>query len=167
MTVESWKTAIRRNKLSKPVQIYKSELKGKILNYGSGHGEDTELLNLEGFEVCNYDKYFNSNADMNIQYDTIICNYVLNVIPTIDERAEVLEHINKLLKYDGFAYITVRHPSELKNIKSSDIYNDGIITSKNTFQKFYDQQELVDFVWLYFRNVEVIWANPLIVRANK
>ena len=166
MEIESWKTAIVRKKLSKPVQLYKHELFGKILNYGSGRGEDTELLRLEGFEIYNYDKYFPSNADMSIKYDTIICNYVLNVIPTINERIEVMVHIQELLKQSGYAYITVRPKSELKSVKTSVKYNDGIITSKNTFQKFYDTYELIWFVEMFFKNITVVKQNPLIIKVN-
>lgn len=166
MTIESWKTAIRRKKLSKPVQLYKHELKGMILNYGSGHGEDTELLRLEDYEIYNYDKFFDSDADLSIKYDTIICNYVLNVIPTIDERVAVLMHIKELLKDNGCAYITVRHQSEFKSLKTSVKYNDGVITTKNTFQKFYDKQELIEFVGKHFNNSNLIHNNPLIIKIQ-
>jgi DNA phosphorothioation-associated putative methyltransferase len=166
LTVESWRTAISRKKLSKPVQIYRHELMGRILNYGSGRGEDTEFLRVLGYDIYNYDKYFPSDADLLVKYDTIICNYVLNVISTIDERIEVLLHIKQLLNENGYAYITVRPFSELRSIKTSVKYNDGIITSKNTFQKFYEKGEITAFLGNYFSNTELINTNPLIIKVS-
>jgi len=167
MEIQSWKTAIKRNKLSKPVQIYEDLLVGKILNYGAGHGEDTEFLRLKGYDIYSYDKYFPSDADLNTTYDTIICNYVLNVIPTLQERIEVLKHIRSLLKPDGYAYITVRHLTESKTIKSSVKYNDGIVTVRRTFQRFYTCQEFVDFTGRHLNNPQVLSKNPIIIKLNK
>jgi DNA phosphorothioation-associated putative methyltransferase len=165
--IESWKTAIRRNKLSKPVQMYKHELNGKILNYGSGLGEDTDFLKLEGYDVYNYDKYFQSNANLTIKYDTIICNYILNVIPTENERLLVLSHIKSLLVADGFFYITVRCKSEKNSIKTGVKYNDGILTSKNTFQRFFDKEELIKLVGYQFKDVKLLAKNPLIIKVGR
>lgn len=164
--IESWKTAIKRNKLSKPVNLYKHELSGKILNYGSGRGEDTKLLRQEGYDIYSYDKYFECDADLTITYDTIICNYILNVIPTLNERLLVLAHIKKLLKQDGFVYIAVRSVNEINSIKSSVKYNDGLLTSKNTFQKFFEKDELIQLLECYFKNVILILSNPLIVKVG-
>lgn len=152
-------TAIYRNKLSKPMKtlLDKELLKGKILDYGCGHGDDViELVYKKGFDVVGYDKYsysFNNQYLLHTKYDTVTCNYVFNTIPTKQEHDEVL----KLLKTIGNdVYISVR--SDKKAIKNNWVYykdNDGYVTPKNTFQRFYDEE----MVHKYFGEVEYIINN--------
>jgi ATP adenylyltransferase len=107
----SHKTAISRNTLSVPmVYLAKQELlKGNVLDYGCGKGQDAAEL-----DIAAYDKYHAPNgADLSSgQYDTITCNYVLNVIPDDIERLDVIEDIKRLLTPEGVAYISVRADME-------------------------------------------------------
>lgn len=100
------KTAITRKKPSKPMAWIESKhlMNGKEskLDYGCGKGEDAHF-----FKMDKYDPYFYPELP-NKKYDFISCNYVLNVIPTHEERIEVLQSILELLDKDGVAYISVR-----------------------------------------------------------
>jgi 2-polyprenyl-3-methyl-5-hydroxy-6-metoxy-1,4-benzoquinol methylase len=107
-------TAISRNKLSQPAKFLKNNglLVGRILDYGCGRGSDVRLLTKEGFNVEGYDKHYHpyfKESSYNAKYDTIMCNYVLNVIPDESERDEVLRSINELLAPGGFGYVSVRN----------------------------------------------------------
>jgi hypothetical protein len=42
-----------------------------------------------------------------VQYDTIVCTYVLNVVPE-EVQEQILETIRGLLKPEGRAYVSVR-----------------------------------------------------------
>lgn len=98
------KTAIARNKPSKPVRklVAAGQIVGRTLDYGCGRGKDTEYLDCEGF-----DPYYRPELPV-APFATIVCNYVLNVIESDVTRREVLRDIDDLLADDGFAYIAVR-----------------------------------------------------------
>ena len=101
-------TAKERTKLSFPSQwlLNKNKLHGNILDFGCGFGFDTIDLKNKGLQIEGYDKFYKPEYPAK-KYDTIICNYVLNVLQP-DEQPEVLMAISELLKPDGKAYFTVR-----------------------------------------------------------
>jgi len=81
-------------------------LKGKILDFGCGLGVDVDFLRKKGYDTTAYDPYYFPNYPKE-QFDTIICNYVLNVLLP-EEQAAVLMAVSELLKPTGKAYFTVR-----------------------------------------------------------
>ena len=96
-------TAINRARPSLPSRfLYKSNLIiGRTLDYGCGHGKDAEHYGWE-----KYDPYYFPILPIG-KFDTIVCNYVLNVIKKENESG-VISRIIGLLKKSGTAYITVR-----------------------------------------------------------
>jgi hypothetical protein len=120
----SYKTAIRRKRLSTPMRILAAEgrLLGRVLDYGSGKGDDARELGLE----C-YDPYFKHQMPLG-RFDTITCVYVLNVIEDVGVRREVLRTIHSRLEVGGRAYIAVRtDKAELKGLTSKGTWQ-GLIT---------------------------------------
>lgn len=81
-------------------------IRGKVLDFGSGIGVDLEFLGKNGFEVTGYDPYYAPDYPTE-QFDTILCNYVLNILLP-EEQAHVLMAVSELLKPSGKAYFTVR-----------------------------------------------------------
>lgn len=118
--MNAYKTAIARTKLSAPMKWLdeQGKLLGECLDYGCGRGYDCDTLDIDG-----YDPHFRP-FEPSGQYDTITCNYVLNVVQDDTERKEILEKIKSLLTPDGRAYITVR--ADKANLKGT--------TSKGTWQ---------------------------------
>ncbi len=101
-------TAIERSKLSFPGKflLNKQLLKGRILDFGCGFGNDVKVLGQKGFNVIGYDPhYFPQYPDK--KFDTIICFYVLNVLFP-EEQANVLMEVSNLLNPEGKAYYAVR-----------------------------------------------------------
>jgi diadenosine tetraphosphate (Ap4A) HIT family hydrolase len=101
-------TAIDRTKLSSPVQFLSTRnlLKGRILDFGCGLGNDVKLLHQQGLDVYGYDPhYFSTYPDG--KFDSIFCCYVLNVLMP-EAQADVLMNIAHLLKPGGKAYYAVR-----------------------------------------------------------
>lgn len=96
-------TAISRKTISQPMQKLASKLIGRTLDYGCGRGYDATQLGLEQF-----DPYYQPNMPSG-QFQTIVCNYVLNVIESLDEKRQVLADIQSRLSADGIAYISVRN----------------------------------------------------------
>lgn len=101
-------TAKERTSVSFPTRWLKQNnlLKGEILDFGCGFGFDTDELQKEGFDIVGYDNYYRPEYPTK-RFDTIICNYVLNVLEP-KEQAEVLMEVSELLKPTGTAYFTVR-----------------------------------------------------------
>lgn len=101
-------TAKERTSVSLPTRWLKQNnlLKGEILDFGCGFGFDTDELQKEGFNIVGYDNYYRPEYPTK-RFDTIICNYVLNVLEP-KEQAEVLMEVSELLKPTGTAYFTVR-----------------------------------------------------------
>jgi diadenosine tetraphosphate (Ap4A) HIT family hydrolase len=101
-------TAIKRTDLSVPTRylLRHGLLKGRILDFGCGFGFDTDELSRQGMDVTGYDYYYRPDYPVG-KFDTIVCNYVLNVLEPYAQ-AEVLMNVSNLLKPDGAAYFAVR-----------------------------------------------------------
>ena len=113
-------TAISRKKISVPTQylLDKKLITGKVLDFGCGRGFDA-ITN----KWHKYDPNFFPTFPKG-KFDTIICNYVLNVLPKRYEQ-KILGQTSSLLKKTGVAYITVRR----------DKGTNAGYTSRGTFQR--------------------------------
>ena len=98
------KTAIGRNKPSAPVRALDKAglLIGKMLDFGCGRGRDACEYGMES-----YDPHFQPVMPKGL-FDTIVCNFVLNVIESSAERRAVVADIRSRLVPGGCAYVTVR-----------------------------------------------------------
>ena len=83
-----------------------SLLKGLILDFGYSFGFDTDELKRQGYDVTGYDYYYRPDYPES-KFNTIICNYVLNVLEPYAQ-AEVLMNVTNLLHPKGTAYFAVR-----------------------------------------------------------
>ncbi|MBW4448717.1 MAG: HIT domain-containing protein [Spirirestis rafaelensis WJT71-NPBG6] len=124
----SYFTAIERIYLSFPAKflLNKNLLKGKILDFGCGFGNDVKLLQQKGFDITGYDPYYFPELPHD-KFDTIICFYVLNVLFP-EEQANVLMGVSHLLKPGGKAYYAVR-----RDIKKEG-FREHYIHKKPTYQ---------------------------------
>jgi len=115
----SHKTAIKRQLVSAPARyLWKNRLIiGRALDFGCGHGKDASAYSMERYDP----HYFPARPTG--RFDTIVCTYVLNVLPS-DKATEIISEIRALLKPDGRGYITVRR----------DLRRDGF-TRNGTFQR--------------------------------
>ena len=112
-------TAISRKCPSKPMKNLEKYdlLKGKLLDFGCGRGFDANH-----YDMDRYDPHYAPEKPKG-KYDTITCNYVLNVVEE-DHLQGIVDSILKHLKKKGTAYLSVRR----------DIKNEGY-TSKGTYQR--------------------------------
>lgn len=146
MDYDPFKTAIKRGYISRPTKelLKRDLLKGDILNYGCGYAEDNKWL-WEDYHIQSwgYDKHnleFKDDFLLTEHYDTVVCNYVLNVIPSLEEHNEVLQLLKKL---GNNVYVSVR--ADTKAIQPSWRYSESELGywTKSTFQRFYDA-DMVD-----------------------
>lgn len=101
-------TAIKRKDLSVPTRylLQHNLLQGRILDFGCGFGYDTDELKKRGFDIIGYDYYYRPDY-LEGKFDTIICNYVLNVLEPYAQ-AEVMMNVTNLLSSKGTAFFAVR-----------------------------------------------------------
>jgi ATP adenylyltransferase len=102
-TVQGASTAIKRARPSGPARSLaeQSLLRGRCLDYGCGRGKDADTFNMERF-----DPHWAPQPPTG-KFDTILCTYVLNVVPPQDV-PNILRTIQDLLAPGGRAYLTVR-----------------------------------------------------------
>ncbi|MDB4789155.1 DNA phosphorothioation-associated putative methyltransferase, partial [Akkermansiaceae bacterium] len=144
--VDRHKTAMVRYDFSKPVKnLIQSGLlddRTTILDYGCGHGADVTGLKKLGHDVAAWDPVHLPNGLLK-KSKFVNIGYVINVIENPTERVETLlnawDYTEKLLVVSAM----VRGGDSYANAKA---YGDGVITSSNTFQKYFEQSELQVYI---------------------
>ncbi|HBB34773.1 MAG TPA: HIT family protein [Cyanobacteria bacterium UBA8803] len=115
-------TAKERVSLSFPARVLldKNLLRGKILDFGCGLGNDVKLLQEKGFDITGYDPYYFPQYPSG-KFDTIICFYVLNVVFP-EEQANVLMEVSHLLQPGGKVYYAVRRDLKKEGFREHYIH---------------------------------------------
>jgi len=114
------KTAIKRSKLSVPMRYLSDHglLNGRVLDYGCGRGDDAAALDIES-----YDPTWQPSKPRG-KFDTITCNYVLNVVAPKTER-EIIKDIRSRLRKNGIGYVTVRSDVKVDTDSQRDVHLKG------------------------------------------
>ncbi|MGF1694779.1 DNA phosphorothioation-associated putative methyltransferase [Vibrio lamellibrachiae] len=144
--IDRHKTAIVRHELSAPMKalVKYGYLEGEhsIFDYGCGRGDDLRELEAHGLDALGWDPNFQPDNDK-VKSDIVNIGFVLNVIEEQDERLDALlgawELADKLLVVS----VMLANESYIAQFKS---YKDGVITSRNTFQKYYAQSEIKAYI---------------------
>ena len=140
------RTAIGRGDLSMPVrQALRDEIlrpEWSVLDFGCGRGQDTARLCRMGFVTDGWDPHFAPDTLL-IERDVVLMNYVLNVIEDAAERKETLAKAWGLAT--RILAVSCRLTWELSAVKGSSA-GDGIVSSRNTFQHFFNPSELGQLV---------------------
>jgi DNA phosphorothioation-associated putative methyltransferase len=153
------KTALSRNKLSTPMYhlATRGYLNGEysLLDYGCGRGDDIRELEANGINSVGWDPVFSPDVELECS-DIVNLGFVINVIEDQTERCETLKRAfgfaEKLLVVSAMLG-TERIYQKFKSFK------DGVITSRNTFQKYYQQAELKNYIESVLSN-NAIAAGP-------
>jgi DNA phosphorothioation-associated putative methyltransferase len=137
-------TALSRTTLSAPIQ---SLLRDELLNsnttffdYGCGKGDDLrglEELNIRG---SGWDPYHHPDG-VRVDADVVNLGFVINVIEAFDERVEALRGAFSLCR----RVLTVSAMLEGSG-KPGRQFRDGVLTGRNTFQKYFSQAQLQQFI---------------------
>lgn len=148
--IDRHKAAIIRRQMSRPVRsLFEANLFQQgmtFFDYGCGHGEDLKFVAEKGFEVQGWDPFYQPDGvpsgdceAARRPADVVNLGYVINVIENLGERREALiqawELAQKILVVSAQVLIADGGSGHMA-------YGDGVITSRNTFQKYYDQEEL-------------------------
>ena len=142
-----YKTAISRPDYSRPVRIALADgliAPGvKVFDYGCGLGDDVRRLRLSGVNAWGWDPAHRDDGTL-APAEVVNLGYVVNVIEDVEERAECLA---RAWSYAEKALIvSARLASRTPDLTPVGEYGDGFVTSTLSFQRFYDQAELKDWV---------------------
>jgi len=139
------RTAISRTKLSLPFQRLERhgylEKNHTIFDYGCGKGGDIDTLEEQGLDAIGWDPHYRPDSNKKSS-DVVNIGYVINVIEVPSERVEVLKEAFDL------ANILLVVSAQLNQHRNPThrSYRDGVITSRDTFQKYYDPAELKELL---------------------
>ncbi len=137
-------TALNRAALSAPVQILiKHGLlssESSFFDYGCGRGTDMSALKEAGISVGGWDPHYAPENEIQ-SADVVNLGFVVNVIEDSAERVEAIQKAfalaNKVLAVSVMLY----GPEQ-----PGKPFRDGFLTSRNTFQKYFSQGELKDYL---------------------
>ncbi|HMS12469.1 MAG TPA: DNA phosphorothioation-associated putative methyltransferase [Microthrixaceae bacterium] len=135
-----------RTDVSRPVQTALADgvlrPERSFFDYGCGKGGDVERLSRAGFDASGWDPAHAPAAPVR-PADVVNLGYVVNVIEDRRERAEVLRQAWDLAR--SVLVIAARPDWEAGQLRGQP-RGDGLMTSKGTFQKFFAQDELRDWI---------------------
>ena len=140
------KTAITRRDLAQPMQLMTSHgvvASGRtVFDYGCGQGDDVAALAANGFEAFGWDPHHAPDGPRKAA-DVVNLGFVLNVIEDPLERVETLK---AAWSFAGKAMSVAAMIAGKSPISGLRPYRDGYLTARGTFQKYYTQHELRDFI---------------------
>jgi len=136
------RTAIVRYSLSRPLRFaMEAGLVGpdrEVFDYGCGRGSDLKHLARLGIRAAGWDPVHRPEEAQRAA-DVVNLGYVLNVIENPAERADALRRAWELARrvLVVAARLSIDAPED-----SGTPFEDGCLTSRQTFQKFFGQTEL-------------------------
>lgn len=147
-SIERHRTALKRKSLSSCMgALLDTSLvnqKTEIFDYGCGRGDDIAILSQSKFtNVSGWDPHFFPDSPVPLGSEYVTLSFVINVIEDPHERHEVLKKAYSIAGKALVFSVMLEHQADLKLSKPM---NDGFVSSKNTFQKYYDHDEIVALV---------------------
>lgn len=144
--IDRERTALRRRELSSPMQhlLALGFLDGSrtVFDYGCGQGDDVRLLLAMGIDAGGWDPAFRP-AEPRAPADIVNLGFVLNVIDDATERRQALESAFSLARHVLVVSVMLGYRSKRARFAE---YRDGVVTRRNTFQKYYAQDEFRAYV---------------------
>ncbi|MFY0657279.1 MAG: DNA phosphorothioation-associated putative methyltransferase [Neptunomonas phycophila] len=146
ISVDRHKTALVRHELSAPMKLLAKYgfLDGdySIFDFGCGRGDDLNELQAHGLDAEGFDLNYLPDAPK-LKKDIVNLGFVINVIEDRDERIDVLLEAWGLAKRLVVVAVMLANESYISQFKP---FKDGVLTSRNTFQKYYTQCEIRSFL---------------------
>ncbi|MBF0232650.1 MAG: DNA phosphorothioation-associated putative methyltransferase [Desulfamplus sp.] len=144
--IQRHKTAIARSNFSKPVQtIMEYELLTpdiSFFDYGCGQGDDIKALKKMGMDAEGWDPVFSPSSEKRSS-DIVNLGFVINVIEEPMERVDVLHRAFDLTQKVLVVSVML---AKANGDTGGQPYRDGVLTQKGTFQKYFTQNELAQYI---------------------
>ena len=137
---------MRRSALSSPMQhlLRFGFLDGTrtLFDYGCGRGDDLRLLAEMKVSASGWDPVFQADVERR-PADIVNLGFVLNVIEDAGERRETLKDAFAMARKVLIVSVMLGYQSKREQFAA---YEDGVRTQRNTFQKYYAQDEFRAYV---------------------
>lgn len=137
-------TALSRTSLSAPIQtLLRDELLSPsttFFDYGCGKGDDLRGLAALSILGNGWDPYHHA-AGIRVEADVINLGFVINVIEDFDERVEALLGAFALCRKVLSVSVMLESAG-----RPGRPFRDGVLTGRNTFQKYFTQAQLQQFI---------------------
>lgn len=143
--IQRHRTALSRDGLSAPMQalarhgLLSPEF--TYFDYGCGRGDDLSALRANGLEATGWDPHFSPNTKK-LESDIVNIGFVINVIEDFEERLDALRGAFSLASQ----LLVVSTMLYGNSSPAGRPFRDGFLTQRNTFQKYFTQAELKEFV---------------------
>lgn len=138
-------TALTRSNFSAPVQALSRhglvDTRTTFFDYGCGRGDDIRGLIANGIDATGWDPHYAAEEPKQIA-DAVNLGFVINVIEDLTERVEALKGAFACTR--GVLAVAAMLSSEAR--PEGRQFGDGYISSRNTFQKYFTQAQLRDFI---------------------
>lgn len=140
--VDRHRTALVRAEVSKPVRLILEHAQLRtgeaLFDYGCGHGTDVSALRALGRKATGWDPV-HAPEGPRLPAPVVNLGFVLNVIEDPAERVEVLHAAWKLT---GRLLVVSTLISGQEAYNEFRCFGDGVLTSRNTFQKHFEPAEI-------------------------
>lgn len=144
--IERHKAALVRRSLSRPVKLaLEAGLFSEnttFFDYGCGYGGDIQRMGELGYESSGWDPYYSPDTPLK-KAEIVNLGYIINVIECQQERRQALVKAWELT--EGVLIVAAQILIDDRD-RGIVAYGDGIITNRNTFQKYYEQEELKTYI---------------------
>lgn len=138
-------TALVRYGFSAPIQMLAKfgflDGSRSVFDYGCGRGDDLRGLQENDIQALGWDPHYAPDREKHISH-IVNLGFVINVIEDINERIEALQGAYSLAQ----ELLVVSVMLANQNATKGKPFNDGVLTSRGTFQKFYTPNELKIFI---------------------
>jgi DNA phosphorothioation-associated putative methyltransferase len=144
--IDRHKAAIVRNDFSRPVRtaleagLFTPDT--TFFDYGCGHGGDVARIAQQGYTSTGWDPYYLPDTPRT-PADIVNLGYVINVIEDTGDRREALVKAWELTRK---VLLVAAQVTLADTNKGTIAYGDGVVTTRNTFQKYYEQEELKIYI---------------------
>ncbi|MEL6249680.1 MAG: DNA phosphorothioation-associated putative methyltransferase [Cyanobacteria bacterium J06627_15] len=144
--IDRHKAALIRKALSKPVRLALEaglfSPDTTFFDYGCGHGGDVDRMGQKGFVSQGWDPFYQPDT-LHQAAQVVNLGYVINVIEDPAERREALVNAWDLTEAVLIVAAQVLVADSRRGLMA---YEDGVITRRNTFQRYYEQEELKTYI---------------------
>ncbi len=145
-SVARHRTAIGRSGTSRPIRLALEDalirVDTTVFDYGCGRGDDLRNLCQRGIKAAGWDPV-HQPFQPRITADVVNLGYVINVIEDAAERVAALRAAWDLTR--KLLIVAARLRMDARDTRGTT-YEDGCITRLRTFQKYYHQQELREWI---------------------
>lgn len=144
--VHRHRTALQRYSLSTPMQALfrHGYLDGRstVFDYGCGRGDDVRILQALGVDASGWDPHFAPQNDKR-EADVVNLGFVINVVEDLRERRAAVTGAYALARKVLAVAALIGGRTAFEQHR---LFRDGVLTTRGTFQKYFSQQELREYL---------------------